>query len=99
MQRRHGWLFPMMIIAAGSITVFGCVGIAAIMGYIPLSRTGPNPLGDYALPTMMLSPESEFVAPRLAQVDVPAEGTPAAHSGGRLAARKSTSPPSAGQQR
>ena len=98
MQRRHGWLFPMMIIAAGSITVFGCVGIAAIMGYIPLSRTGPNPLGDYALPTMMISPQSELVAPRLAQVGVPAEGTPAAQSG-RLAARKPTSPPSAGQQR
>jgi len=100
MQRRHGWLFPMMIIAAGSVTVFGCVGIAAIMGYIPLSRTGPNPLGDYALPTMMMSPESELVTPRLARVDVPAEGTPtAAHAAGRPAARKPTSLPAAGQQR
>jgi hypothetical protein len=33
---RHGWLFPLMVLAAGAVTAFGCVGIAAIIGYLPL---------------------------------------------------------------
>ena len=40
MVTRNGWLFPLMLVAAGSVTVFGCIGIAAIMGYLPLARGG-----------------------------------------------------------
>ena len=46
MKSRNGWLFPLMVFAAGSVTAFGAIGIAAITGYLPLSR-GVNPLGDY----------------------------------------------------
>jgi len=38
MERRQGWLFPVMVVAAGTVTVFGCLGIAAILGFLPLSR-------------------------------------------------------------
>jgi hypothetical protein len=69
MELRHGWLFPTMVVAAGSVIAFGCVGIAAITGYIPLSKTGPNPLGGYALPSEISIPDSEFTTHRLAQVD------------------------------
>jgi hypothetical protein len=85
MEMRHGWLFPMMVVAAGSVIAFGCVGIAAITGYIPLSRTGPNPLGDYALPSAMTSPlDSDFTTHRLARADAAvlgASGTPAGAAG------------------
>ena len=47
MKQRSGWLFPLMVLAAGSVTAFGCVGIAAITGYLPLSRATANVLGDY----------------------------------------------------
>ena len=47
MKQRSGWLFPLMVLAAGSVTAFGCVGIAAITGYLPLSRATANALGDY----------------------------------------------------
>jgi hypothetical protein len=46
MASRNGWLFPLMVFAAGSVTAFGAIGIAAITGYLPLAR-GVNPLGDY----------------------------------------------------
>jgi len=46
MVSRNGWLFPLMVFAAGSVTAFGAIGIAAITGYLPLAR-GVNPLGDY----------------------------------------------------
>jgi len=36
MERRQGWLFPLMVAAAGTVTVFGCLGIAAIVGFLPL---------------------------------------------------------------
>ena len=48
MAARNGWLFPLMVFAAGSVTAFGAIGIAAITGYLPLAR-GVNPLGDYPL--------------------------------------------------
>jgi len=69
MELRHGWLFPTMVVAAGSVIAFGCVGIAAITGYIPLSKTGPNPLGGYALPSEITVPDAELHTHRLAQVD------------------------------
>jgi hypothetical protein len=47
MRHRNGLLFPLMVLAAGSVTAFGCVGIAAITGYLPLARAGVTQLGDY----------------------------------------------------
>jgi hypothetical protein len=47
MRNRNGWLFPLMVVAAGSVTAFGCIGIAAITGHLALTRAGANPLGDY----------------------------------------------------
>jgi len=47
MAHRSGWLFPLMVVAAGSVTAFGCIGLAAITGHLPLTRGGMNPLGDY----------------------------------------------------
>jgi hypothetical protein len=47
MAHRSGWLFPLMVVAAGSVTAFGCIGLAAITGHLPLTRGGVSPLGDY----------------------------------------------------
>ena len=49
MKQRNGLLFPLMVLAAGSVTAFGCIGIAAITGYLPLARGGMTPLGDYPM--------------------------------------------------
>ena len=76
MELRHGWLFPTMVVAAGSVIAFGCVGVAAIMGYIPLTKTGPNPLGGYALPSEITVPDSELNTHRLAQVDAATAAAP-----------------------
>jgi hypothetical protein len=76
MELRHGWLFPTMVVAAGSVVAFGCVGIAAITGYIPLSKAGPNPLGGYALPSEITVSDSESTTHRLAQVDAATAATP-----------------------
>jgi hypothetical protein len=76
MELRHGWLFPTMVVTAGSVIAFGCVGIAAITGYIPLSKTGPNPLGGYALPSEITVSDSESTTHRLAQVDAATAATP-----------------------
>jgi hypothetical protein len=46
MKARNGWLFPLMVLAAGSVTVFGCIGIAAITGYLPLAKVNATPLGE-----------------------------------------------------
>jgi hypothetical protein len=45
MKSRNGWLFPLMVLAAGSVTVFGCIGIAAITGYLPLAKASAFPMG------------------------------------------------------
>lgn len=37
MDSRNSWLFPLMVIAAGSVTAFGCIGIAVITGHLPLA--------------------------------------------------------------
>lgn len=37
MERRQSWLFPLMVLAAGTVSVFGCLGIAAIIGFLPPS--------------------------------------------------------------
>ena len=38
MERRQTWLFPLMVVAAGTVTVFGCLGIAVILGFLPRAR-------------------------------------------------------------
>jgi hypothetical protein len=45
MERRQSWLFPLMVVAAGTVTVFGCLGIAAILGFLPLSAPGSSTAG------------------------------------------------------
>jgi hypothetical protein len=62
MKQRRGWLFPLMVLAAGSVTAFGCIGIAAITGYLPLSRATTNALGDY--PNVPSTSLEQAVAPR-----------------------------------
>lgn len=37
MESRSSWLFPLMVIAAGSVTAFGCIGIAVITGHLPMA--------------------------------------------------------------
>ena len=46
MKARNGWLFPLMVLAAGSVIVFGCIGIAAITGYLPLAKVSAMPFGE-----------------------------------------------------
>src|SRR5689334_20597835 len=46
MRARNGWLFPLMVLAAGSVMVFGCIGIAAITGYLPLAKANPTPFSE-----------------------------------------------------
>jgi hypothetical protein len=42
MQRRQGWLFPVMVVAAAAVIVFGCIGIAGITSRMPVApATGP----------------------------------------------------------
>jgi hypothetical protein len=70
MGPRNGWLFPLMVVAAGSVTAFGCIGIAAITGHLPLVRGGVGPLGGYsAAPTAIIE---QTVTPRAN----PGTGTP-----------------------
>jgi len=37
MGMKYGWLFPSMVVAASSVIAFGCIRIAAITGYLPLT--------------------------------------------------------------
>ena len=46
MERRQNWLFSLMVAAAGSVIVFGCLGIAAILGYIPVLQSSANPAAE-----------------------------------------------------
>ena len=64
MKARNGWLFPLMVLAAGSVTVFGCIGIAAITGYLPLAKASSLPMG---LPA--ISDTLGVMAPSLMQLD------------------------------
>ena len=51
MRARSGWLFPLMVIAAGSVTVFGCIGIAAITGYLPPAKANATAFAEPLLHT------------------------------------------------
>jgi len=97
MGRRSSWLFPLMVVAAGSVTAFGCVGLAAITGHLALTRGGVNPLGDY--PTAPAASIEQTVTPQpepathpvaVVVVDGPSEATkPTAFQPGKpTAARK-----------
>ena len=100
MGRRSSWLFPLMVVAAGSVTAFGCIGLAAITGHLALTRSGVNPLGDY--PTAPAASIEQTVTPQpqpathpvaVVVVDGPSEATkPAAFQPGKpTAARKRSS--------
>ena len=66
MGPRNGWLFPLMVLAAGSVTAFGCIGIAAITGHLSLVRGTANPLGPDPAPP----PPIEQVATPVAETDI-----------------------------
>ena len=65
MGSRNGWLFPLMVLAAGSVTAFGCIGIAAITGHLSLVRGTANPLG----PDPSAPPPIEQLATPVAETD------------------------------
>lgn len=65
MGPRNGWLFPLMLLAAGSVTAFGCIGIAAITGHLSLVRGTSNPLGPDPAPP----PSIEQLARPVADTD------------------------------
>ena len=65
MKARNGWLFPLMVLAAGSVTVFGCIGIAAITGYLPLAKASALPMGTPAIVESL-----EAMAPSLNKLDL-----------------------------
>ena len=72
METRYGWLFPLMVLAAGAVTVFGCVGIAAIIGYLPLSPPAAPAPGIEPIAGLPLAPsESGLKAPSPAQAEAP----------------------------
>ena len=100
MAQRSGWLFPLMVVAAGSVTAFGCIGLAAITGHLPLTRGGMNPLSDYpAAPAAIIEqtvtpqPQTNSQPVAVVVVDGPGEATkPIAFQPGKVVgARKKTS--------
>lgn len=60
MRARNGWLFPMMVLAAASVSVFGCIGIAAITGHLPLAKVSAMPMA-----TTIATDSLEAMAPSL----------------------------------
>jgi hypothetical protein len=59
MQRRQGWLFPMMVVAAAAMIAFGCIGIAGITGRLPLAPPATGPLdGAQTKPSTLFAAES-----------------------------------------
>jgi len=69
MERRQAWLFPVMVAAAGTVTGFGCLGIAAILGFMPLSDSEASSAKAAGTPTYYdaLEQSSERL---VAQVDL-----------------------------
>jgi len=65
MKARNGFLFPLMVLAAGSVTVFGCIGIAAITGHLPLAKASALPIGSPAIVESV-----EAMAPSLDKLDL-----------------------------
>ena len=71
MKARNGWLFPLMVLAAGSVMVFGCIGIAAITGYLPLAKVSAMPFGEPVALSLTAQPDHSMA---LATVPARAEG-------------------------
>lgn len=87
MERRHKWLFPLMVLAACAVTTFGCVGIAAILGYLPLG--GVQPIDSMVLIGARYHALEQSSARLLAQVDVAeAETVKASRSAPRRGAER-----------
>jgi len=57
MGRRHGWLFSLMVAAAGSVTVLSSIGVAAILGYLPGLRTTGTPAAAHGTVTSQFDAE------------------------------------------
>lgn len=83
MQLRHGWLFPVMVLTALSVTAFGVLGIAAITGHLPLPTFAGSALREYSLTPAVVVQESR-VAATAPQLAVPPEAAPV-QAAGRLA--------------
>src|SRR4051812_22163773 len=79
MKARNGLLFPLMVLAAGSVTVFGCIGIAAITGYLPLAKASALPMG-----TPAFVESQEAMAPSLNKLE-PHKTVVVANTGARTA--------------
>jgi len=69
MERRQAWLFPLMVAAAGTVTTFGCLGISAIVGFLPLSLTPETQADKPATPSYYDALEQSS-ARLVAQVDM-----------------------------
>ena len=96
MAQRSGWLFPLMVVAAGSVTAFGCIGLAAITGHLPLTRGGMNPLGDYpaapaAIIEQTVTPQPQTNSQPVAVVVVDGPGEATKPIGKAVGVRKRTS--------
>jgi hypothetical protein len=70
MERRQGWLFPVMVLAAATVTGFGCLGIAAILGYLSVPRGGEPTAHHVVLTPAYYDALERSTARLLAQVDV-----------------------------
>jgi hypothetical protein len=62
---RQGWLFPLMVLAASAVSAFGGIGIAAIIGYLPLT-----PAEGVSTPAGGESVRAVAQAPAAAQTDL-----------------------------
>lgn len=69
MERRHGWLFPLMVVAAGAVIALSSVGIGAILGYLPGLRGNPELVADSSTSSDREDTAEEAPAGMIAQVD------------------------------
>jgi hypothetical protein len=87
MQPRHGWLFPVMVLTALAMMIFGVLGISAITGHLPPAQFVNVPPGTYSLTPAVVSKGDSGAAkvPQLAQAAVSAETPPPPQGSKRLA--------------
>jgi len=64
-ELRSSWLFLLMVVAAGSVTVFGCIGIAAITGHLPAARVGVVAFAESTSPTDQAAAKPELASDTL----------------------------------
>jgi len=88
MERRQGWLFPLMVVAAGTVTVFGCLGIAAILGYLPPPRAMEGGGSHVVLTPAYYEALERSSARLLAQMDLVVVVEPEAPKAARSPARR-----------